>query len=73
MQNHKPNHNRPSLFLSSYTTKLDQIQYATLFQPNKKIHVKNYWVNKKKLPKLSKFDFDQNKTFFSSNFFDVEQ
>ena len=26
--------NRPSLFLSSYTTKLDQIQYATLFRPN---------------------------------------
>ena len=33
----KPHHNtttnHPSLFLSSYTTKLDQIQYATLFQP----------------------------------------
>ena len=27
------NQNRPPLFLSSYTTKLDQIQYATLFQP----------------------------------------
>ena len=26
-QNHKPT--RPSLFLSSYTTKLDQIKYAT--------------------------------------------
>ena len=26
--------NRPLLFLSSYTTNLDQIQYATLFQPN---------------------------------------
>ena len=38
-QNHKPqttnqNHNHPSLYLSSYTTKLDKIQYATLFQPN---------------------------------------
>ena len=31
--NHKPQ-NRPPLYLSSYTTKLDQIQYATLFQPN---------------------------------------
>ena len=31
--NHKTT-NRPPLFLSSYTTKLDQIQYATLFQPN---------------------------------------
>ena len=31
--NHKPQ-NRIPLFLSSYTTKLDQIQYATLFQPN---------------------------------------
>ena len=31
-QNHKPN--RIPLYLSSYTTKLDQIQYATLFQPN---------------------------------------
>ena len=30
--NDKPNRN--PLFLSSYTTKLDQIQYATLFQPN---------------------------------------
>ena len=41
--NHKPQTkttNRPSLFLSSYTTKLDQIQYATLFQPNQKIHGK---------------------------------
>ena len=28
------NRNSPSLFLSSYSTKLDQIQYATLFQPN---------------------------------------
>ena len=26
--------NRPSLFLSSYTTKLNQIQDATLVQPN---------------------------------------
>ena len=26
--------NRIPLFLSSYTTKLDQIQYPTLFQPN---------------------------------------
>ena len=26
--------NRPQLFLSSYTTKHNQIQYATLFQPN---------------------------------------
>ena len=42
LRNHKPqpqttNHNhKPSVtfFLSSYTTKLDQIQYATLFQPN---------------------------------------
>ena len=39
-QNHKPHQTRPSLFLSSYTTKLDQIQYATLFQPNKTIHSK---------------------------------
>ena len=30
---HKPQ-NRIPLYLSSYTTKLDQIQYATLFQPN---------------------------------------
>ena len=40
----KPHHNRTTttpqpqnripLYLSSYTTKLDQIQYATLFQPN---------------------------------------
>ena len=28
------NRNRPPLFLSSYTTKLNQIQDATLFQPN---------------------------------------
>ena len=34
MQKPHQNHSRPSLFLSSYTTKLDQIQYATLFQPN---------------------------------------
>ena len=34
LRNHKP---KP---LSSYTTKLDQIQYATLFQPNQKIHTK---------------------------------
>ena len=33
-QNHRNHRNRPPLFLSSYTTKLDQIQYATLFQPN---------------------------------------
>ena len=32
--NHNHNHNRLPLYLSSYTTKLDQIQYATLFQPN---------------------------------------
>ena len=36
--NHKPN--RIPLYLSSYTTKLDQIQYAALFQPNYKIHAK---------------------------------
>ena len=30
----QPHQNRPSLFLSSYTTKLDQIQCATLFLPN---------------------------------------
>ena len=31
-QNHKP---KPTpTFLCSYTTKLDQIQYSTLFQPN---------------------------------------
>ena len=28
------NQNRIPLYLSSYTTKLDQIQYATLFKPN---------------------------------------
>ena len=39
-QNYKPQ-NHLSLFLSSYTTKLDQIQYATLFQPNQKIHAQN--------------------------------
>ena len=32
--NHKPQPNRIPLYLSSYATKLDQIQYATLFQPN---------------------------------------
>ena len=35
--NHKPQTTKPNripLYLSSYTTKLDQIQYATLFQPN---------------------------------------
>ena len=36
-QNHKPQ-NRIPLYLSSYTTKLDQTQYETLFQPNQKIH-----------------------------------
>ena len=55
--NHKPN--PPPLFLSSYTTKLDQIQYATLFQPNQKIDYKiDYKIqknpSKKKLSQFSK-------------------
>ena len=58
-KNHKPQPqttNRIPLYLSSYTTKVNQIQYATLFQPNQKIHAK---INgSKKLPKFSKFYFE---------------
>ena len=51
-QNHKPqNQNRIPLFLSSYLTKLNQIQYAILLQPNQKIHAKKKILPKFFLPK----------------------
>ena len=54
-QTTKPN--RIPLYLSSYTTKLDQIQYATLFQPNQKIHAKKIG-SPPPQKKIYKFDFE---------------